>query len=563
MSSDTILIPPSGLVMGGSGINRTLSITPAVSRAGTAHITMTATDGYSTNTMTFKVVVGNLNAPPVISPLPDQTIDASTTLADVPFTVSDAETPATELVVTATSYNKLVVPDSGIVLQGNGNSRKISVTPAPGKSGQVAIGVIVSDGNRQSQVSFQVTVLPPKSKLTVRKRGKGNVEPDLDGQTLNVGEAYTMTAIPDVDQVFLSWSGDANGSSEVLTFIMQSNMVIEANFEADPFILAQGTYSGLLAETDEVRHERSGTFTLTSTSRGTYTGKFQIGRSKVTVKGLLAIDGKATNVVARPGLSSLTLEVALEVGDTPGHMTGRVTDGSWTARLLGDRKFYNSKTNPAPFAGNFTMVVPSDGQHGPMGSGYGTVKVDGNGVATFVGMMADGTKAVQKVALSRFGNWPFYLGLYKGGGSALGWLAVTNDDIGGLVSWIKPSMVCKYYTEGLTNEATVVGAAYRAPSPSELQGGGVRRVDVICSGANLGEAIAAELMLLPNGKMMTKGDTFNFGISPTTGLFKGTVMDSATGKPHSFGGVMLQKWNVGSGLVFGTNQVGLIEVSQQ
>ena len=39
--------------------------------------------------------------------------------------------------------------------------------------------------------------------------------------------------------------------------------------------------------------------------------------------------------------------------------------------------------------------------------------------------------------------------------------------------------------------------------------------------------------------------------------------DSATGKPHSFGGVMLQKWNVGSGLVFGTNQVGLIEVSQQ
>jgi hypothetical protein len=560
-SSDPVLLPALGLVLGGSLGNRTISVTPAVNRTGTALVTVSATDGYATTTETFAVTVGSQGAAPVISPLADQLIDASTTLADVPFTVSDADTPGSNLVVTASSYNKLVVPDSGIVLQGNANSRKISVTPSPGKSGQVAIGIIVSDGVRKTQTSFQITVLPAKSKLTVKKNGKGNVEPDLDGQTLTVGEAYTITAVPDADQIFSFWGGDVNGSMEVLTFVMQSNMVIEANFEANPYILSQGTYSGLLAETDEVRHERSGNFTLTSTSRGTYTGKFQIGRSKLSIKGLLGKNGKATNVVVRPGLSSLTVEVALDVGADPGRIMGRVTDGSWIAPLLGDRRCYSSKTNPAPFAGGYTLVVPSTGAPGtPQGHGYGTARVDGNGLATFIGMLADGTKAVQKVPLSREGHWPFYLGLYKGGGSSLGWLMVTNGEVSGLVSWIKPSMISKYYATGLTNEASVMGAAYVAPNSS---GGGVQRTEVSCSGGNLGAPISAELMLLPNGKVVSQGDgSVKFGISPTTGLFKGSVLDPATGKPCAFSGVMLQKWNVGAGLILGLDQIGLIEVSQ-
>jgi hypothetical protein len=289
-----------------------------------------------------------------------------------------------------------------------------------------------------------------------------------------------------------------------------------------------------------------------------------VGRSKISIKGLLSMNGKATNVVSRAGLSPLRIEVALDVDDTPGRITGRVTDGSWTAQLLGDRRCYNSKTNPAPFDGGYTLVVPSAGDaNGPQGHGYGTAKVDGNGQATFIGMLADGTKAAQKVPLSREGHWPFYLGLYKGSGSALGWLMLTNSELSGLVSWIKPAMVCKYYSSGLTNEANIMGAKYVAPTPSAQQGGGVQRTDVTCSGANLGGPITTELMLLPNGKVMSQADdSFKFGLSPTTGLFKGSVIDPATGKPYLFSGVMLQKWNVGAGLVLGTNQVGLIEVSQ-
>ncbi|MBX3743739.1 MAG: tandem-95 repeat protein [Verrucomicrobiae bacterium] len=44
LSSDTRLVPPSGLVFGGSGPNRTLTVTPAPDEVGTVTITVTVTD---------------------------------------------------------------------------------------------------------------------------------------------------------------------------------------------------------------------------------------------------------------------------------------------------------------------------------------------------------------------------------------------------------------------------------------------------------------------------------------------------------------------------------------
>jgi hypothetical protein len=74
--------------------------------------------------------------------------------------------------------------------------------------------------------------------------------------------------------------------------------------------------------------------------------------------------------------------------------------------------------------------------------------------------------------------------------------------------------------------------------------------------------VTGELMLLPNGKMMTQGDgTLKFGVSPSTGLFKGTVTDPLSGKERSFGGVVLQRFNSGAGMILGTNQIGRIEIT--
>jgi len=56
-SSNPSLVPANGLVLGGSGTNRTLTVTPAAGANGTAAITVAVTDGLWTNRETFNVSV--------------------------------------------------------------------------------------------------------------------------------------------------------------------------------------------------------------------------------------------------------------------------------------------------------------------------------------------------------------------------------------------------------------------------------------------------------------------------------------------------------------------------
>ena len=58
-STNADLIPATGLVLGGSGANRTLTITPARRKSGTATITLRVTDAgglFTTTTFTVTVV---------------------------------------------------------------------------------------------------------------------------------------------------------------------------------------------------------------------------------------------------------------------------------------------------------------------------------------------------------------------------------------------------------------------------------------------------------------------------------------------------------------------------
>jgi Ca2+-binding RTX toxin-like protein len=61
-SSKTTLVPNSNITFGGSGANRTVTITPAANKSGNATITLTVSDGQGgTATTTIKVIVGTGN----------------------------------------------------------------------------------------------------------------------------------------------------------------------------------------------------------------------------------------------------------------------------------------------------------------------------------------------------------------------------------------------------------------------------------------------------------------------------------------------------------------------
>jgi hypothetical protein len=112
--------------------------------------------------------------------------------------------------------------------------------------------------------------------------------------------------------------------------------------------------------------------------------------------------------------------------------------------------------------------MPGGTTSSPEGNGHGTATVDGNGVVNFRGFLADGTPVAQRVALSRDGDWPFYVSLYGGQGSLLGWVTVaaqgTSELISPRVSWTKPALsTTKYYPQGFLVESPLVGSSYAPP----------------------------------------------------------------------------------------------------
>src|SRR6185503_10765142 len=126
-------------VFGGSGANRTVTVTPAGGQTGTATITVTVSDGALSASDTFVLTVNTVNTTPLISDITDRSINEDTSTGLVNFNVSDGESSAASLAVSGSSSNPALVPNGNIVFGGSGGSRTVTVSPALNQSGVVTI----------------------------------------------------------------------------------------------------------------------------------------------------------------------------------------------------------------------------------------------------------------------------------------------------------------------------------------------------------------------------------------------------------------------------------------
>lgn len=156
-SSNESLVASENIVLGGSGVNRTVTVTPTANASGQADITLTVSDGFAETSMTFQVQVAAVNDLPTISSIDAQTIDEDGTTGALSFTVNDVETAADSLVVTASSSNTTLLPVANVVLGGSGSARTVTVTPAAHQFGSAIITLSVSDGTAVT-TSFSLTV---------------------------------------------------------------------------------------------------------------------------------------------------------------------------------------------------------------------------------------------------------------------------------------------------------------------------------------------------------------------------------------------------------------------
>src|SRR5690606_8013575 len=113
-SSNATLVPDANIVFGGSGTDRTVTVTPAADETGSATITITVSDGDITTDTTFTLTVTAGNTAPTVASISSQQLYSDGATGPLSFTIGDAETDAASLIVTATSSNTALVPETNI-----------------------------------------------------------------------------------------------------------------------------------------------------------------------------------------------------------------------------------------------------------------------------------------------------------------------------------------------------------------------------------------------------------------------------------------------------------------
>jgi hypothetical protein len=124
------------------------------------------------------------------------------------------------------------------------------------------------------------------------------------------------------------------------------------------------------------------------------------------------------------------------------------------------------------------------------------------------------------------------------------------------VTWLKPAHPqAKYYANGFTNQVGALASAYVPPTGRSGRLLPLANGSVVFSGGNLAANFTNSVTIGPLGRVSNlSGGGLSVTISPSTGIFRGSVVDPYSNLRFPINGVVLQNLNAGFGLLLGTNQ---------
>ncbi len=154
-SANPILVPNASLVLGGSGTNRTLTLTPASNQTGYAAITVSVSNGTLANSTALLVTVVSNNLPPVLLPLANRTVIGGASLA-VASQASDPNTPPQPL-----GYDLPIKPAGAGINPASGLITWRPLVAHSGSSNQFTV-VVTNTSSLAATQNFYVGVLPPQ-----------------------------------------------------------------------------------------------------------------------------------------------------------------------------------------------------------------------------------------------------------------------------------------------------------------------------------------------------------------------------------------------------------------
>ncbi len=268
-SDNETLVPNDsmGIVLGGSGASRTITISPAGNQSGTANITVTADDNSgsatATDTIVFTVTVTAVNDAPAISAIDDLEIDEDGTTGTIAFTVSDVDNAASQLTVTAATDNTAMIPRANITLGGDEGARTIVITPVANDSGTANFTVTVKDpGGKLATETFVLTVAAVNDAPVLLAVSSQSVNEDT---TKNIS-VYVSDIDNDLAELALTATASTNTDLLPLDNIAVTGSTGTRTVSMTPAADASGTTDVTLTLTDGAGGTVKRTFTLTVNS---------------------------------------------------------------------------------------------------------------------------------------------------------------------------------------------------------------------------------------------------------------------------------------------------------
>jgi hypothetical protein len=324
-------------------------------------------------------------------------------------------------------------------------------------------------------------------------------------------------------------------------------------------------FRGLLSG-DPASHQAAGFFTIHTTARGGFSARFVLGGRSFALSGKFDSAGKFSTAIPRKGDTPLTVNLELAVIDGVRVITGTIVDGDRSIPISADQaKAFNAKTNPAPQAGKYTALLQFDSAatDTPQANGIGVVGISTSGAIRFVGALADGTRLSQGTVLSKSGEWPLYVLLYKKQGSLFGELHFrekAGSDFDGTLQWSRPPTPNdKIQTAGFSATLATIGSKYVAPPARPAVLDLPKGATATLSDADLTPALIKSLTLSPPNKFVVLdpgADKFSLSATAANGLLSGRFIHPKIGSSTTVQGVVFQKENFGSGFFLRPSVIG-------
>jgi subtilisin-like proprotein convertase family protein len=130
-----------------------MTLTPIAGKTGGTRVTVSVSDGSSASSQSFNLTV--VSAAPVLAPIPTQTTPQNVSVI-VPLTVTDADTPLSQLTFIPSTSDSDLIKDVTIITVGPNVTA--TITPVTNKSGAATVTITVSDGSSSSSQTFTVNV---------------------------------------------------------------------------------------------------------------------------------------------------------------------------------------------------------------------------------------------------------------------------------------------------------------------------------------------------------------------------------------------------------------------